>query len=118
MWLANLTRSDKELLGLIQRWKGSRVQPWEYSVSHGQLLVRFHRDGPSPIPSFYLYCKDCHSVQFESHWVGADVHLSTSSGKYGLQITVVDGDHLRVICGAVAGVESEEFISIPLPNAA
>src|SRR5260221_3842881 len=118
MWFANLTRSDRELLDLIQRWKGSRVQAWEYSVSHGQLLVRFHREGSNPIPSLYLYCKNCHSVQFESHWVGADVRFSTSPGKYGPQITVVDGNHLHVVCGYVGGVESEEYISIPLPNAA
>lgn len=118
MWLGRVTEDEKGLAQLLERWRGSKGQPWEYSVSHGQLLVRFFREGSNSISSFYLYCKNCHSVQFQDHWVNADVRVSTSRGRHGPLVTIVDGNSLRVVCGAAFGVESEEFISIPRPGAA
>jgi hypothetical protein len=112
MWPAKWTKSERELDDLLDRWRGVRAQGWEYSVSHGQLLVRLYREGANPIPSAYVLCKDCYSVQFEPHWNDSDIRISMAPGRFGNVSTVTDRERLSVSCGAAFGAESDEFIAI------
>ena len=112
MWPAHWTKADRELNALLERWRGGRAEVWEYSVSHGQLLIRLYRDGTNPIPSAYVLCKNCYSVQFEPHWKNANIRISRAPGRFGDVITVSDGERLRVSCGGAFGAEHDEFIAI------
>jgi hypothetical protein len=112
MWPSHWTENDDELNGLLHRWRGANAQAWEYSVSHGQLLIRLHREETNPIPSAYILCKNCHSVHFESGWKGADMSFTVAPGSYGPLYTFTDGKRLTVVCGAAFGAETDVLISI------
>jgi hypothetical protein len=112
MWPTNWTRNAEDLKDLLDRWRGTRGQVWEYSASHGQLLVRLFREGDDPIPSAYVLCKNCRSVEFETEWKDSDVRVSVTVGPSGPIYSVTDGGRLRVSCGGAFGAESNEFIAI------
>jgi hypothetical protein len=97
---------------LLGHWRGARAELWEYSHSHGQLLIRFFRESPNSVHSMYLLCKDCRTVHFHNSWPDMEVRVDWTSSAEGSAHTVSDGSRLRVECGAVFAVESDTFISL------
>ena len=97
---------------ILDHWRGARAEVWEYLHSHGQLLIRFFREGPNPLHSMYLLCKDCRTVHFHNSWPEMEVRVDWMSGTEGSMHTVSDRAHLRVECGAVLAAESDIFISL------
>jgi hypothetical protein len=109
------TKTADELAKLIERWDGAKAAVWEYSASHGQLLIRFFREGNHSQPSLYLLCKDCRSVHFQAYWLNMQVRvdLKSDAGNSGNSGHVVsDGDRLRVLCGAVSATLSDTAVSL------
>ena len=116
MWPSKWLRIENDSPELLTQCRGLRAEVWEYQVGHGQLLVRFFREGS--LAGIYLYCKICHRVQFDSYWLSADVRIEISQGQHGPIYTIIDGDRLRIVCGAAFLAESPELIRIPRPNEA
>ena len=112
MWTSRWTKSSDELARLLAHWRGARAEVWEYSCGHGQLVIRIFREGPNPMHSLYLLCKDCRSVQFHSSWPEMDVRVDWKSGDDTPRHTVSDGNRLRVDCGGLFAVESDTFIHL------
>ena len=114
MWPSNWLSIEKEGAELFARCRGLQAQPWSYSVSHGQLLIRFYT--PSKIAGIYLYCKICEIVQFVKYWEDASPKIDISQGRHGKIYTVTDGNRLRIVCGAAFIAECPEFVRIPPPS--
>ena len=113
MWPSNWTKTADELARLLEHWEGAKAQVWEYSASHGQLLIRFFREGASTTHSLYLLCKDCRSVHFHAYWLNMQVrvHLRSETDH-----VVSDGERLRVECGALSGTETDRVLHIQNQN--
>jgi hypothetical protein len=111
MWPAIWVSQSEQLVMLFAKWRGSMAEPWAYSVSHGQFLLRLHRESPR---SLFVWCKNCQRVSFASHWREAAVQLSVGSSGH---VTLLDGQHLSVSCGAVFAAETEAF-DVQLPAGA
>ena len=114
MWPSKWLKIHDEGAELFTRCRGLRAEPWSFSTSHGQMLVRFYR--PKSESGIYLYCKICEYVQFISLWDDADPKVETSQGQYGKIYTITDGDRLRIVCGAALIAEWPHFVRIPLPS--
>ena len=99
---------DNQVEEFRQKCKGRNGQAWAYTVSHGQLLIRYYDDQTTS--SVYLRCKDIASVSFRKHWNYSlpDVHFS--DGEYGPEITISDGENLMINCGFAFWVQSDEFL--------
>ena len=108
MWPSNWIKIESETPELLARWRGVHGQAWEYSTSHGQLLVRFYRVGS--LAGAYLLCKNCSEVHFQSSWLDAHVRVGISQGKFGPVYTITDGDRLRVVCTAAFLAETPDLI--------
>ena len=109
------TKSADDLAKLIERWDGAKGEVWEYSALHGQLLIRFFREGSNSQQSLFLLCKDCRMVHFQAYWLNMQVRLDLKSdaGNSGNSGHVVsDGERLRVHCGAVLGLQCDRLISL------
>jgi hypothetical protein len=94
---------------LVRDWQGCRVEAWEYSVSHGQFLVRVHREDPNDIFSLFLLCKNCYRVNFISHWINSNLEISISQGELGTVWLLKDADNLSVTSGALFAVVSDDW---------
>ena len=106
MWPTTWNSDETAVASLFYRWTGARGQVWEYSVSHGRLLVRFHREPPEQMQSAFVLCSNCDEVQFVSHWQSAAPHVAIECARGGSRrLLFTDGARLRVVCGNVAGVE-------------
>jgi len=114
MWPSKWLRIESELPQLLAECRGLRGQAWAYSTSHGQMLVRFYRDGS--LAGVYLYCMSCDFVQFQSSWLDADVRVEISKGRYGQVYTITDGDRLRIVCGAAFLAESPDLVRLQEPS--
>jgi len=112
MWTSKWTKNSDEMAKLLSHWRGARSEVWEYSHGHGQLLIRFFREGPHAGRSMYLLCRDCRSVHFHNSWPDMDVRVDWTSGSDGSAHTILDGARLRVECGAVLAIESDTFVSL------
>jgi hypothetical protein len=112
MWSAKWTKTSDEMAKLLGHWRGARAEVWEYSHVHGQLLIRFFREGTSPLHSMYLLCKDCRVIHFQNSWPDMDVRVDWTSGTEGSIHTVSDNSRMRVECGAVLAIESDTFVSL------
>jgi hypothetical protein len=112
MWASKWTKNSDEMAKLLGHWRGARAEAWEYSHGHGQLLIRFFREGPHAGRSMYLLCRDCRSVHFHNSWPDMDVRVDWTSGSDVSSHTVSDGTRLRVECGAVLALESDTFICL------
>ena len=113
MWPSKWIRIETESPELLAQCRGLRGEPWSYSTSHSQMLVRFYHDGS--LAGIYLWCKSCDLVHFESSWLDADVRVEISQGRYGLVYTITDGERLRIVCGAAFLAESPELIRLEQP---
>jgi hypothetical protein len=109
MWPKHWTKTADQLAKLLVHWDGAKAQVWEYSTSHGQLLIRFFREGGNPLHSLYLLCNDCRTVHFHSYWLNMQVRIELRSETDHL---VTDGDRLRVECGAVSGAETDTLLHL------
>ena len=109
MWPSNWTKTADQLGKLLEHWDGAKAQVWEYSASHGQLLIRFFREGASTTHSLYLLCKDCRTVHFHAYWLNMQVrvHLRSEADH-----VVSDGDRLRVECGALSAAETDRILHL------
>ena len=114
MWPSKWLTIQDDGAELFTRCRGLQAQPWSYSVSHGQLLIRFY--APSEIAGIYLYCKVCDNVQFVKYWKNANPKVETSQGRHGKIYTITDGDRLRIVCGVAFIAECAEFVRFPLPS--
>ena len=107
MWPSQWIKIESESPELLTRWRGVMGQAWEYSTSHGQLLVRFYRPGETA--GLFLYCKNCSLVHFQSSWLNANVRIGLSKKKDGQVYTITDGDHLHIVCGYAALAEANDY---------
>jgi hypothetical protein len=111
MWPTNWLRIESEFPELLTQCRGLRGEPWSYSTSHSQMLVRFYRDGS--LAGIYLYCKNCESVQFRTSWLDANVRVEILEGPHGPVYTITDGDRLHIVCGAAFLAQSPDLIRLP-----
>ena len=96
---------------LLQKWQGSVAEPWAYSVSHSQFLLRLHRNSQE---SLFVWCKGCSQVSFQEHWTSANLSVSGESDQ---ELKVIDDPHLSIICSAAYVAETDEYnITFPMPN--
>ena len=103
------------MLRELHRYQGAAAQPWEYSVSHSQFLLRIYREDDLKgltLVSFYLWMKDCDRVSFFGLWRGANIQIEERRGEYGPRFLVSDCEHVVVDCGAVFAAESGERIRL------
>ena len=108
MWPSKWIRDDVEIQALLERWRGTRLEVWEYSCSHARLLIRLIREKENmdPVASAYLFCHGCQSVRFDDGWRGMDVHIKRASGSSGSACVVTDRDRLHIVCRGVSAVET------------
>jgi hypothetical protein len=112
--MQSYAKTIEEISLLICEWKGSRAQAWEYTVSHGQFLVRLHRDDDPDDLSLFLWCKGCYRVNFTSHWVNSNLEISKSQGEYGTVWLLKDADNLSVSSSALFAFVSDDWHSVNL----
>jgi len=112
MWPSKWTKTAEELAKLLEHWDGAKAEVWEYSSHHGQLLIRFFREGTHASHSLYLLCKDCRTVHFQAYWLNMQVRVNLKSESGTSAHFVSDGDRLRVECGAVSAAQSDAFIHL------
>lgn len=114
MWPSVWFPVESEFLPLMDRCQGLIGQPWAYSTSHGQFLVRFYREGSES--GIYLYCKDCDALRFDSSWREARPTLHFVQGPTGHRIEIQDGERLKVSCGSAFLAESADYLHLPEPK--
>jgi hypothetical protein len=115
MWPQSWIRGKTEVLRQLHGYQGATAQPWEYSVSHSQFVLRIHREEDLKglaLVSFYLWMKNCDQVSFFGLWREANIQIEERQGKYGPRFVVSDGEHLVVDCGAVFAAASSEIIRL------
>jgi hypothetical protein len=116
MWPTDWTNDDEALVALLEKWRGGEVEAWEYSVSHGQLLIRiFHKDSGS-IRSAYVLCTSCDEVYFQARWSNAHIAFSRDASRLGPKLLLHDSDRFWVSCDSASAVEADEFIRLDLPG--
>ena len=93
---------------LLERWRGTHAQAWEYSCSHSRFLLRLirHDEKMNPLSSAYILCYDCFSLQFEDGWKGVDLRIESTASNPRKNCIVTDREHLRIVCSGVSAVET------------
>ena len=114
MWPVIWSKIENESPELLAKCRGLRAQVCEYQISHGQLLIRFYRDGT--YGGIYLYCKSCDRVEFNAFWQDADISVEISEGEFGPIYTITDGERLRIECHAAFLGEYPDSLTIPRPG--
>jgi hypothetical protein len=112
--MQSYAKTFDEIALLISEWQGCRAQAWEYTVSHGQFLIRLRREDDPNDLSLFLWCKNCHRVNFTSHWINSNLEVSTSQGEYGTVWLLKDTDNLSVSSGALFAFVSDDWSSVNL----
>ena len=110
MWPATWETEEERVRAQIAKWQGSMAEPWAYTVSHGQFLLRLHRQTPE---SLFIWCKNCRNVRFGSSWQKSDIQLEgTGSGA----VSLTDDGNLNVSCASVHVTENDSYDVEPLFN--
>lgn len=113
MWPAKWINNDADLQALLARWQGTRVQIWEYSVSHSRLLIRMMREKSNGrIADAYVLCRGCDHCHFENGWLGMNISVAQQAGKTKSKPVriVSDGGRLKVVCISVSAFENETAV--------
>ena len=99
---------DQELQLLVERWRGTHAQAWEYSCSHSRFLLRLIREDEqmNPLSSAYILCYGCFSLQFDNAWKGVDLRIESTASNSRKNCMVTDREHLRIECSRVSAVET------------
>ena len=117
-WPKDWVSEEQQLCEPLKRWQGAHTVVWEYMVSHGRLLIRLSRPEGETSTYFYLYCASCERVEFAGSGK-ADIHLTSTQGERAGRpcrlYTVTDGNHLRVECRGILGVETGRVLWLPRP---
>jgi hypothetical protein len=91
-----------------EKCEGRNGQVWAYTVSHGQLLVRFYDDESASKQAIYLRCKDVGSVSFRKHWHKARPEVQISEDDNGEPVVAIsDGENLTIECGFAFWIEHD-----------
>jgi hypothetical protein len=114
MWVSDET----EIPQLLEFWKESNGQVWEYVCGHGMLLIKLSR--PNLRRSLYIQCKDCRTIRFPSMgWQSAKLELRKKSNPKqngeDFKFEVVDGERFYVACWGVYLLETEKAVFIDWP---
>lgn len=109
MWPSKWISGDVDVQALLARWRGTRVQVWEYSVSHSRLLIRMIREKEEapfqPTADAYLLCRGCQSVRFDVSWLDTNVSIAKELRATEPIYLVNDGGRLSVECIGVVAFE-------------
>lgn len=108
MWPGNWESDEEEIEALLKRWQGSMAEAWAYTVSHGQFLLRLHRQSEE---SLFVWFKGCRSVQFAPSWQESNVKLESNPG--GI-LLATDGGNLNVSCTSIHVAVTEGYDVEPL----
>jgi hypothetical protein len=109
MWPQSWITKKDDVARALSAWDGAMAEPWEYSVSHKQFLLRLHHLGNSAAGSLFVFCKACDDVAFKSSWHGARVVLGEKKGQLRPEFQLTDGERLNVRAGAIFAASSPDY---------
>ena len=108
MWPANWESEEERVQVLLEEWRGSMAEAWAYTVSHGQFLLRLHRQSEE---SLFVWFKNCRNVQFAPSWQASSVKLERNADG---ALLATDGGNLNVSCASIQVAENDGFDVEPL----